>query len=229
MAVPPSEVRRRGEGRLANLPKTYFSMELKAEFCRIVEQYGGAHLQSNLWNDLHSAYTDSSRHYHNLTHLENLYTQLLPVKNNIENWDAVLFALFYHDAVYNTLKHNNEEKSAELAQEHMQLIRVPPATIDRTVAHILATKAHVISEDNDTNLFTDADLSILGAPSDAYIQYTEQIRKEYRFYPDLVYKPGRRKVLQHFLGMERIYKTEYFFARYEEQARRNIAAELQRL
>jgi predicted metal-dependent HD superfamily phosphohydrolase len=183
----------------------------------------------SLWQDLHSAYTDSSRHYHNLTHLENLYTQLLPVKNDIRNWEAVLFALFYHDVVYNTLKHNNEEKSAELAREHMQLIGVPATTRDECIAHILATKAHVVSENNDTNLFTDADLSILGAPSDVYIQYTEQIRKEYRFYPDLMYKPGRRKVLQHFLEMERIFKTEYFFARYEEQARRNIAAELQRL
>lgn len=204
-------------------------MELKAEFYRIVEQYGGAHLQSNLWQDLHSAYTDSSRHYHNLTHLENLYTQLLPVKNEIRNWDAVLFALFYHDVVYNTLSQNNEEKSAELAREHMQMIGVPEATINECVAHILATKSHVLSENNDTNLFTDADLSILGAPSDLYVQYTEQIRKEYRFYPDLVYKPGRRKVLQHFLEMKRIFKTHYFFAKYEEQARRNIAAELQQL
>jgi predicted metal-dependent HD superfamily phosphohydrolase len=51
-------------------------------------------LCSALWNELHSAYTDSSRHYHNLTHLENLYAQLLPVKNEIKNRDAVLFALF---------------------------------------------------------------------------------------------------------------------------------------
>jgi predicted metal-dependent HD superfamily phosphohydrolase len=103
------------------------------------------------------------------------------------------------------------------------------ATIDESRAHILATKAHVMSANHDSNLFTDADLSILGAPADEYMQYTGQIRKEYRYYPDLVYKPGRKKVLRHFLEMERIFKTDYFFAQYEKQARANIETELQRL
>ena len=205
-------------------------MQLQELFFELTGRYAAQYIHQKLmWSEINSAYTDSSRHYHNLAHLENLHAQLLPVKNEIKNRDAVLFALYYHDAVYNTLKHNNEEKSAELAREHMQLIGVPAATIDESVAHILATKSHVVSANNDTNLFTDADLSILGASSDVYIQYTEQIRKEYRFYPDLVYKPGRKKVLQHFLGMNRIFNTDYFFGKYEEQARRNMAAELQRL
>ncbi|MFC3199561.1 hypothetical protein ACFOET_18235 [Parapedobacter deserti] len=40
---------------------------------------------------------------------------------------------------------------------------------------------------------------------------------------------GRARVLKHFLEMDRIYKTAWFFDRYEEQARKNIAAELQTL
>jgi predicted metal-dependent HD superfamily phosphohydrolase len=55
------------------------------------------------------------------------------------------------------------------------------------------------------------------------------IRKEYNFYPDFMYKPGRQKVLQHFIQMPRIYKTDYFHDRYEEKARDNLHVELKEL
>ena len=90
----------------------------------------------------------------------------------------------------------------------------------------MATKLHGLNTDSDTNYFMDADLAILGADDDLYNLYTRQIRKEYKFYPDLLYKPGRRKVLQHFLQMDSIYKTSYFKDKYEWQARKNIKREL---
>lgn len=40
---------------------------------------------------------------------------------------------------------------------------------------------------------------------------------------------GRVKVLNHFLGMERIYKSEYFFYNLEKQAKENIAMEIKQL
>jgi predicted metal-dependent HD superfamily phosphohydrolase len=83
--------------------------------------------------------------------------------------------------------------------------------------------------DNDTNLFTDADLSILGKSWDAYSQYYQQVRKEYGFYPDLLYKPGRKKVLQHFLSMNSIYKTPFFKEKYEHSAIENLKHELTKL
>lgn len=56
-----------------------------------------------------------------------------------------------------------------------------------------------------------------------------QVRKEYSIYPDLLYKPGRKKVLQHFLQMERIFKTQVFYDKYETQSRRNLEKELNQL
>jgi predicted metal-dependent HD superfamily phosphohydrolase len=44
-------------------------------------------------------------------------------------------------------------------------------------------------------------------------------------YPDFLYKPGRRKVLTHFLEMERIFKSDHFYQKYEEQARKNLLFE----
>ncbi|HMF72048.1 MAG TPA: hypothetical protein VK616_11260, partial [Flavitalea sp.] len=80
-----------------------------------------------------------------------------------------------------------------------------------------------------TNFFTDADLSILGAAPDVYLNYTNMIRKEYKLFPDFVYRPGRIKVLQSFLNMQYIFKTDYFRDKYEIQAIENIRTEVQRL
>ena len=81
----------------------------------------------------------------------------------------------------------------------------------------------------DTNIFLDADLAILGQSDENYKLYTKQIRQEYSFFSDADYKKGRVGVLKHFLAMERIYKTEYFFNKFEKQAKLNIENELKRL
>jgi predicted metal-dependent HD superfamily phosphohydrolase len=86
-----------------------------------------------------------------------------------------------------------------------------------------------VSENTDTNLFTDADLSILGQPWETYLAYAQNVRKEYGQYPKIIYRSGRKKVLRHFLEMERIFKTEYFFEKYEICARKNIEQELENL
>ena len=48
-------------------------------------------------------------------------------------------------------------------------------------------------------------------------------------YPKLIYKPGRQKVLNHFLQMPTNYKTEYFIEKNEQQARNNILNKLKLL
>ncbi|MDI9865290.1 hypothetical protein QM480_13200 [Flectobacillus sp. DC10W] len=136
-------------------------------------------------------------------------------------------SLFYHDAVYDSLKSNNEEKSAALAERRMKDLEVSEEIVARVVEMILVTKTHIVSENQDINYFTDADLSILGKNWEVYNQYAKQVRNEYAIYPDLLYNPGRKKVLKHFLEMNQIFKTDYFTQKYEEQARINIQRELE--
>lgn len=181
------------------------------------------------WDEINSAYSKAGRHYHTLQHLQNLLVYLQALQSQINNWNAVVFALYYHDVVYNTLKHDNEERSAALALKRMKEIGVDEHTIKACSNIILATKKHEWNSDNDINLFTDADLSILGASWNDYELYSKQVRKEYSIYPDMIYNPGRKKVLQHFLSMERIYKSDYFFGRLEKPARENLKQELEQL
>lgn len=44
-----------------------------------------------------------------------------------------------------------------------------------------------------------------------------------------MYNNGRKKALQHFPQMDAIYKTEYFFKKYEKQANVNINNEYEGL
>ena len=203
---------------------------LKKAFIHLLKQYtDDDKLMNKLWIEISATYSKRNRHYHTLQHLEDILVGLTDVKSQIINWNALLFALCYHDIVYNVLKHNNEEKSATIAVKKMKALRVEGESISKCEAIILATKAHQLLFDNDINLFTDADLSVLGASWNDYESYYKNIRREYSIYPDIIYNPGRRKILQHFLNMERIYKTTFFFEKFEENARNNLKREIETL
>ncbi|TRX59618.1 hypothetical protein FNH22_09885 [Fulvivirga sp. M361] len=203
---------------------------LKKTFLELLIKYtDNKNLVNELWNEIETNYSSKKRHYHTLQHLESLLIQCIKIKREIRNWDAILFTLYYHDVVYNPLKSNNEEKSAELAEIRMKKISVPDDTIKLCKRQILATKSHSKSPDSDTNYFTDTDLSVLGQNWKKYSEYYKNVRKEYRIYPDLIYNPGRKKVLTHFLEMDRIFKTDIFYKTFEAQAKQNIQQEMELL
>lgn len=182
-------------------------------------------LVDELWKEIEQNYSSASRYYHTLKHLDNLIFQLTGIKDRIINWNVVLFSLFYHDVIYDALLGNNEERSALLMEKRLLQSGVPIDIIELCQSQILATKTHVYSDDNDTNYFTDADLSILGQTWEDYTEYYTSIRKEYYCYEDAAYNLGRKKVLDHFLSMTRIYKTNYFYNKFEVQAKKNLQRE----
>lgn len=200
---------------------------LKQTFTNLLKNYtNNDSLIDQLWNEIEHNYSTKKRHYHTLHHLENLLIQLTEVKEEIQNWNTILFTLYYHDVIYNPLKSDNEEKSAELAEERMKQLSAPDEIIKNCKLQILATKSHTSSADSDTNYFTDADLSILGQSWESYVEYYKNVRKEYAVYPGLIYNPGRKKVLKHFLEMKTIFKTDYFYNTFEIQARENLQKEI---
>ena len=155
--------------------------------------------------------------------------ELSSVQNDIEDFDSVLFSIFYHDFIYKSTSKDNEEKSAELAEKRMKQISVSKDTIELCKNQILATKSHVQSTNKDTNYFTDADLSVLGQNWEAYSLYYKNVRKEYSIYPDFVYNQGRKKILNHFLSMDKIFKTDFFYNKFEAQAKKNLQKEMELL
>jgi len=203
---------------------------LQLEFNKLVEHFtDDPQTIKLLWDEIEKQYSGSKRFYHNINHLENLLKQLTEVRDQINDWDTILFTLFYHDIIYKAYRNDNEEKSAALAMKRLKMLTYPVDKINLCFSQIVATKSHSVSSDNDTNLFTDADLSILGQEWNVYSAYSKNVRKEYSIYPDILYTPGREKVLTHFLGMARIFKTDYFFTNLEEQARLNLKKELKEI
>lgn len=87
-------------------------------------------LINEFWIEIETNYSSNGRHYHTLQHLENLFIQLTEIKSDIHNWETILFTLYYHDIVYHSLKSDNEEKSAELAEKRLKQISVSNKTIE---------------------------------------------------------------------------------------------------
>jgi predicted metal-dependent HD superfamily phosphohydrolase len=186
-------------------------------------------LIKQLWHELKSAYTAKDRHYHNLDHIAFMLELAGRYKQESAQNDLLLFAIFYHDIVYRATRSDNEAQSAEVAVERLRRLGIPEPDTLMVKEMIIATKAHQAHTDALTNLLIDIDLAILGADQERYDRYSQGVRKEYSIYPDLIYKPGRRKVLQHFLEQEHIYKTPRFQEAFEEKARANLQRELKRL
>ncbi|GAA4111317.1 hypothetical protein GCM10022393_08920 [Aquimarina addita] len=182
-----------------------------------------------LWKEILENHTKKNRFYHTITHLENIYKHLVPIKSRIKDWDMILFAIFYHDFVYNILKKNNEEKSADKAAHILQSLDIENKRVSLCRQMIIATKGHQLSENDDINYFTDADLGILGEKWENYEIYIKAVRKEYSYYPDFLYNPGRIKVLNHFLKMPRIFKTDHFYNTLEGKAKQNLCIEIKML
>lgn len=202
-------------------------MMLKDAFTAVVDLYNTEGTKAeNLWTEINTAYSYKKRYYHNLQHLENMYAELLLCKHLVSDWDTIIFSLVYHDIIYKATAKDNEEKSADAAVKRLTEINYPESRVQLCKQQILATKSHDVRSDNDTNLFTDADLAILGSDWESYTQYFKQVRTEYAIYPDFMYNPGRKKVLQHFLAMNTIFKTAVFKDKLELKAKSNIEREI---
>jgi predicted metal-dependent HD superfamily phosphohydrolase len=199
---------------------------LKEIWIELASKYSNdAELISQLWNEIESCYSSQARYYHNLLHLEYMFDKIYSCKLLISDLNAISFSIFYHDIVYNAQQPDNEEKSAELAMKRLEKLGVPENIAESCCLQILATKAHAQNTDVDTAILLDADLAILGDTPEVYMQYTSNIRKEYSIYTDEVYNKGRLKVLQHFLEMDRIFKTSFFFDSLELPSRENLKQE----
>jgi predicted metal-dependent HD superfamily phosphohydrolase len=172
------------------------------------------------WREVQSRYSEPHRRYHTLAHIRELLA-LLP-----DAHDEVLAAIWFHDLIYDR-QGRNEERSADVAHEALVDLRFPRAAVDRVTKMILATRDHEPRDlDEEAILFLDADLAILGSPSERYREYADAIRFEYSWVPDDVFVPARNGVLQAFLARPNIYRTEIMLRRFEGQARENIAWEL---
>ena len=180
-----------------------------------------------VFQELAAAYNAPARHYHTLRHIENLLDRLGPLP--LHDAVVVQLAVWFHDVVYKPLRSDNEAQSAARALAFLRETNLEPARHQRVAFLIARTADHTQTQpadDPDLLRFLDADLSILGASEAEYQAYAQQVRQEYRQVPDLLYQPGRRKILTKMLAAPVLFRTPAMHAELDATARRNLAAEL---
>lgn len=204
-------------------------MTLEERFHKLLFQYSEKkELIDSLWNTINKKYSENHRAYHNLNHLEELFSYYDQYHNKLENPNTIAFSIFYHDVIYNIWKKDNEEKSGLFAIKELSQLFISSDILKTIKEQIIATKTHE-SKNIDTQFLIDFDLAVLGQSEEIYQKYTQSIRNEYKLVPEFMYKKGRVKVLQHFIDKPFIYKTSIFIDTYEKQAKKNLEKELNTL
>lgn len=166
-------------------------------------------------------YAEPWRKYHNESHLLHCLGEFDRARAVAEQPDEVEAALWFHDAIYQPGRDDNEAESAGLAEAALPVATAGAARA-RIRSLIMVTRHQATARDRDAQLTADIDLAVLGADARQFGAYELAIRQEYSSVPDLQFRLGRMAVLRRFLDRPRIYQTEVFYGRYEAAARLNL-------
>ncbi len=198
---------------------------------RLWTELGARDISGGLLNQLLSAYSQPHRHYHTLQHLRECLAMAEAASAVASRPAEVELALWFHDAVYEPMRHDNEVRSADWAHASVLAAGSPPETADRVAALVLATRhdAEPAPADPDTDLLLDVDLSILGTAAERFDAYERAVRAEYAHVAPPAWRQGRQRVLAGFLARPRIFRTAVFHDALEAPARANLRRTLDRL
>jgi len=181
-------------------------------------------------DELRQRYAQPQRHYHTLAHVEAVLRHLRhlcapdPIPRDVE------LAAWFHDAVYEPTRNDNEVQSAELARQLLSASGERPSVIEEVRRLVLLTRTHAPSDDDRNGaVLCDADLAILAAAPQEYDDYAAQIRAEYSHVPADAFVTGRAQVLERFLARPRIFHTTRAYEAWEGRARANVEREVEEL
>lgn len=177
---------------------------------------------TTLREQLLARYAEPHRAYHSQQHLAECIALLEPALHLAQHPAEVEMALWFHDAVYEPRRHDNEAHSAAWAQRALLAAGVDGEAAARVHALVMATCHSTVPANSDAQLLVDIDLAILGASPARFAEYERQIREEYGFVPGWLFRRKRRAVLRAFAQRTAIYRTAHFRVRCETQARTNL-------
>lgn len=181
--------------------------------------------------DLRRRYGEPGRHYHSWAHIEALLRWFAQRADTLNDPDAVVLAILFHDAVYDARRSDNETLSAALLAA-TPLPGWSPASIAAALRMIEATAGHqppdglTPEQASDLKIFLDMDLSILGASPSVFAAYDRAIRREYRHVPWPIYGMARKRILGGFLERPALYFSDWGRETFETAARANLQRKL---
>lgn len=195
----------------------------------------------SIWSDLQgsaspglrekllAAYGEPHRRYHTAQHLEECFAHFDAVGPLAAHPAEVALALWFHDAIYDPKRQDNERKSADWARASAVAAGVAGEAADRVHALVMATRHDAVGRGSDEEVLVDIDLSILGAAPSRFDEYERQVRAEYAWVPAFLFRRKRRQLLEQFLARAAIYRCPPMRERREARARENLARSLRTL
>ena len=203
-------------------------MPSKDQWQEMWARFGVTEPDVSVFDQLLARYSESHRKYHTARHLDECLAKFEELRSDATHPHEVEFALWFHDAIYETKRHDNEERSADWARATGAAANLPVEVTDRIHKLILATSHDAMPRDTDEKILVDVDLSILGEKADRFDEYENQIREEYAWVPGIVFRSKRRQILRGFLDRASIFNTRKFVEVYEAQARANLERSINR-
>jgi len=177
--------------------------------------------------ELVAGYSEPHRAYHTLQHLSECFVLLDAYPGSPDDPASLDLALWFHDAIHDTKRNDNEICSAGWARR--VLAGLSAARLDRIEQLILVTRHAAAPTTPDQELLLDVDLSILGATTARFDECESQVRFEYSWVPETAYRDARGKILRGFLDRPVLFHTAHFSRLFEAQARTNLRHSLDRL
>jgi predicted metal-dependent HD superfamily phosphohydrolase len=169
------------------------------------------------------------RHYHGVRHVVWVVRHVsgFIAADRVDDPGAVVAAAFFHDAVYEVSRSDNEHASARLAHGALGEIGWRADRRAHVATMIEATADHVgVAADRDTAALLAADLAVLAADPARYGDYARAVRREYEALDDDSWRVGRSAVLRRLLASDHLFDPRLELTHWERRARANLTAEL---
>ena len=184
---------------------------------------GAADSSAEIHQRLTNAYSEPQRHYHTLFHIEHCLSLFDQCKSLVENPDALELAIWFHDVIFEPGKPDNEARSAELYQSLSAAVH--RADFRALVGRLIIATLHDGGslEDSDAGYMVDIDLSSFGLPWEDFLRDTQDLRNECSHLNDAEYYQRQGDFRASLLSRPRFYLTDYFYQRFEQQARDNLS------
>lgn len=183
-----------------------------------------------LGTDLVRRYADPARHYHGLDHLLAVLERVDSLSGEAAQPRLVTLGAWYHDAVYDVRRDDNEERSAELALHTLRESGLDIADVSEVARLVRLTASHdPRSGDSNGAVLSDSDLAVLAGDHAAYSSYVSAVRAEYAHLGDAEFRRGRAAVVEHLVALPALFRTCRGATVWEARARNNLSTELARL
>jgi predicted metal-dependent HD superfamily phosphohydrolase len=195
---------------------------LRDRFAQLCGTFGVPSRAGPLWDILEPLYQFPARFYHSLGHIEACLRTRDECSSTPEDQPTLELAVFLHDCVYDARRHDNEERSAAIAEVFCDALSIHGPRRALVTGIILATKHTGEPLSGDAALMVDLDLAGLAADWDTCWSHASAIRREYAWVSDEDFRYGRAAFLEALLARPALYHHPWFKQELEHRARENV-------